>query len=271
MMLPKHKSGFTRRRLPNPKNFTKFSILTLFLCAVIAIRADNDFLLMKDGREIPVKIIQVSDKQIVYTNLDSKSQEKIAALTDVYMIHYEKRGNVFISNEGKRVTGENAKYDKDASIIYLIKGSEIPAFNPQIKNDTVTYAVNKLNNNVIKKFIFREGDTKIVYNSIPCSEIFLIKHPDGTRDIINDIQLYAEKTEVTEVTAKKEQPKKEVVEQKGIFHKVKRGETLSIIAKQYDVKVEDIVKWNKLPKTIKPKSRLKANRQLMIYITPIRE
>ena len=43
-----------------------------------------------------------------------------------------------------------------------------------------------------------------------------------------------------------------------ITHKVKKGETLIIIAKKYRVSTQDIVQWNKLPqgKAIKPDEKL---------------
>ena len=47
-----------------------------------------------------------------------------------------------------------------------------------------------------------------------------------------------------------------------ITHKVKKGETLIVIAKKYRVSTQDIIQWNKLP----PGKALKPDDKLVIYI-----
>ena len=47
-----------------------------------------------------------------------------------------------------------------------------------------------------------------------------------------------------------------------ITHKVKKGETLIVIAKKYRVSTQDIIQWNKLP----PGKALKPDDKLIIYI-----
>ena len=47
-----------------------------------------------------------------------------------------------------------------------------------------------------------------------------------------------------------------------ITHKVKKGETLNIIAKKYRVSTQDIIQWNKLP----PGKAIKPDDKLVIYI-----
>jgi len=46
-----------------------------------------------------------------------------------------------------------------------------------------------------------------------------------------------------------------------IAHKVKKGETLGVIAKKYRVSTQDIIQWNKLP----PGKALKPDEKLIIY------
>jgi LysM repeat protein len=46
-----------------------------------------------------------------------------------------------------------------------------------------------------------------------------------------------------------------------ITHKVKKGETLIVIAKKYRVSTQDIVQWNKLP----PGKAIKPDEKLIIY------
>ena len=45
------------------------------------------------------------------------------------------------------------------------------------------------------------------------------------------------------------------------FHQVKRGETLSSIAKEYGVKVNDLIKWNKLDSSV-----VSEGEKLKIYL-----
>lgn len=47
------------------------------------------------------------------------------------------------------------------------------------------------------------------------------------------------------------------------YHEVKNGETLNDVAKQYNVSVSDIIKWNKLSS-----SQLEKGEKLQIYIIP---
>ena len=174
------------------------------------------------------------------------------------MLRFAKRGNVYITNDGKRVTGENRILPKDADVIYLVEGQEIPAYDLRIMEDRITYLPKKnKNKNVVP-----------IAEVLPRSAVFMVKYTDGTTDVLTDITLKKELPQPVkeESTA---QPTEEDEELEVVFHSVKKGETLSSIASRYNVAIDDIIKWNDLPSTTKPTAKLRADMQLMIYVAPI--
>ncbi len=202
---------------------------------------------------------------VVYVNIDrygeglkrgdaAKVESDTIAITDLYLIHYEKRGNVFINEEGKRITGTRIKNKPDATRLYLIKREQIQAYNLAFHGDSLTYRISKPNAN----------QAKVIY-TIPLSEVFLVKYPDGTSDLVNDLSPQSKQ----EVAVVEEKPVIIPVQEQTIYHSVKRGETLQQIADRYDVSIDDVRKWNKLKSTIKPNSRLRTGLKLEIHVIRI--
>lgn len=154
------------------KGFAVMFLLTAFHATVYA---QKDIILRRDGKELQVKVIQVSNQNTTYTLADKHDKNTYHMPTsEIYMVKYEKRGNMFFTEKGERFFGsENGSLPSDATIIYLREGEEIVAYDMKMSTQKITYKKSKKNK-----------DTKVF--DIPKSSVFLIKYPDGTKDIISE-------------------------------------------------------------------------------------
>ncbi len=217
----------------------------------------KDVIMLRSGLEKEVYVIQVGNDKIVYKESKGKNAtEEFLNLEDVYMISYEKRGIVYITQDGKRVSEDaesmKALKKKTSSWVYLVKGKVYPAYNLKISQDEIEFK--RLSGKDFSNMIFNKND------------VFLIKYSDGTKDIITEFKpKEAPKPAITKTPeVKPEEPVEDV--QQVIFHNVKSGDTLAKLAKRYNVKVEDLKEWNELPAKLKPTARLQTDMQLMIYV-----
>ena len=159
------------------------SIALLFLmtmCNIVAI-AQKDLIIKRDGSEMQVKIIMVDTRETVYKTDDRKNSEELRINnTDIYMIKYEKRGNVFFSTTGERFQGKGGnKIPKDAIILYLKAGEEVFAYDLGMDMRNVSYKTSDAKNARVLKL---QKDL-----------VFLIKYPDGTREILSEFKTVADK------------------------------------------------------------------------------
>lgn len=223
-------------------------ILPLMLCAVPSAHAD--LILLRDGSEIECTIRLVSDTDIKYL-LPRNDQQMSTPTSDVYMLNFNKRGNVYISPQGKRITGENRPIPKGADIVYLVEGKEIPAFNLNINDEEISF----LDQKPSKKSI----PVAKVYKR---SEVFKIVYRDGSTDVITPFDSSTQNSSTTDGSGAI-QP-----EYKAIIHTVSGKETLASIASRYGVDAEDIMEWNSLDPRLAPTSEITTGRQLMIYVMP---
>ena len=240
--------------------------LACVLCIPSGLFAQEDLVVYRNGEERQVRLLMVSSDEVTYS-LSAKGGPVLKdKLKDVYMLKYSKRGNVYITEDCKRITGENNKIGKDANIIYLVKGGEIIAYDLQIQENTLVYSSRPRS-----KSIFAKKEPEVTMQSIDLHDVFFIRYKDGTKDLINDISPEHKEAEEkarieAEEKARAEEELKKINETKVIFHNVKKGETLAMIAKRYNVSWYDIITWNDLPKSSKQNVRLKPDMQLMIYI-----
>lgn len=235
------------------------AIFCTLICVAYPSMAQKDFIISRNGSITPVSIVRVNDKEVVYKESDKKRDpEFTVSNSEIYMLHFSKRGNVYLTEDGKRLTGEMQSVPRDADVIYTIDRREIIAYNIRVHEDIVTYNKDKKE----KKYAGSEV--------LPRSNVFMIRYSDGTTDVINDITLAPSATVMAEIeTTVSETPVEESAEEQlVIFHSVKRGETLAKISKRYNVTEQDIIKWNDLPSSIKSHSRLQPDMQLMIYVKP---
>jgi len=236
-------------------------LLTAALCCLAgSMAAQDDLIVLRDGSELAVKVIQVDGRLVTYKERAKAKRELYQDLRDVYMIRYEKRGNIYITDDGKRITGENEKWDKSADRIYLVEGREIQAYNLSVRADRITYSLGS------GKGLFKKKSSTYMSQSVSPQDVFMIKYADGTKDIITDITRKEEPAEEEQTVAEAQENERQVV-----FHNVKKGETLKSIAQRYDVSAKEIIEWNDLPKNTKPTARLQSGTQLMIYVEPTAE
>lgn len=136
----------------------------------------QDLIIFRNGSEKSVKITMVTNDKTTFSDITNKAAPPQAYNnTSIYMIKYEKRGNVFFTDDGKRLTGEgDGKVPASATAIYLLEGKEIVAYNVSIEEGNVTYYNSK-----------KKGTPK---SNIPSDKVFLIKYPDGTRDLMNTFE-----------------------------------------------------------------------------------
>lgn len=216
-----------------------------------------DHIIFRNGRETDVKLYQITDDKIIYSYIGDKTgtQHEVAS-KDVFMVYIEKQGNVYITPDGKRLTGESKRADtKRNDVIYLIRGAEIAANNIKITEDNIYYSV-RTKGSGFKGVIGVEEKNEAILEK---SEVFMIRYKSGMIDIITPIEV-EEKAIADTVVVENQKPQFIV-----LFHAVVKGDNLEKLASRYDVTPEQIVEWNDLPSRIKPTSPLTVGMQLMIY------
>lgn len=220
-------------------------ILNIFQCVAY------DHIIFRNGKELDVKLYQINDNKIVFGYIGDKSNTLHEVPSkEVYMVYIEKQGNIYITKEGKRITGEykpaNAKQN---DVIYLVKGMEIAANDIKITENNILYST--------KSGFLKKG---AAYEPILAkSEVFMIRYRSGMVDIITPIDIIEEQS-VEEIVIDQKQPEYVV-----IFHAVKEGENLEIISSKYDTTPEKIIEWNELSSRIKTNTPLTEGMQLLIY------
>lgn len=146
----------------------------LLLLAVLSTtaQAQKDLIIFRDGTEKMVQVKQVnSDKTVYLEGKGKKATQQLADNANIYMIKYEKRGNVYFTEDGDRVTGNAVrKVPKGTVVLYLKKGQELLAYDFEMESRIVHYKTEKKKNASVK--------------SIPKSDIFMIRYADGTKDVL---------------------------------------------------------------------------------------
>lgn len=149
-------------------------LLMLLLCCPLWSYGQRDIILLRDGSERKVKIIMVKNESTIFS-VDKSSAQESFSNKDIYMIKYDKRGNVFFTEDGERVTGVgDGKIPTNATTIYLLKGQEIIGYNVEMDTIKVLYTTSK-----------KRGKDLFSVNK---SDIFLIAYPDGTKEMLNDFE-----------------------------------------------------------------------------------
>ena len=154
----------------------KFFISILLLgLATTAINA-QDAIIFRDGRVKSVKIIQTNnDKTLFKESGNKKASEEFVENTKVFMLKFKTRGNVVFNANGERIltTSEHTEIPKDAIVVYYTDGREVPAYNLTMDTSTVSFKTSK------------KAKDRPIFS--PKSEVFMIRYPDGTRDILTNL------------------------------------------------------------------------------------
>lgn len=164
-----------------------FLIIAMTICSISA-TAQDDIIIYRDGRERNVKIIQVNTDRTLFS-AGKKSPEEWVDNSDVYMLKFKERGNVAFNENGERIlTERNARsVPKGAILMYLKNGKEVITFDLGMDATQIKYKLSNKKNAIISE--------------IDKSEVFMLKYPDGSRDILNDITASAAAKSSTEETS----------------------------------------------------------------------
>lgn len=157
------------------RRFHFYTVLIFAWAYNIAIHA-QDAIIFRDGRVKSVKIIQTNNDKTLFKESGNKNaSEEYVENTKVFMLKFKTRGNVVFNANGERIltTSEHTEIPKDAIVVYYKDGREIPAYNLTMDASVVSFKTSK-----------RAKDRPIFS---PKSEVFMIRYPDGTRDILTNL------------------------------------------------------------------------------------
>ena len=136
----------------------------------------QDAIIFRDGRVKSVKIIQTNNDKTLFKESDSKNaSEEYVENTKVFMLKFKTRGNVVFNGNGERIltTSEHVQIPKDAIVVYYKDGREVPAYNLTMDANIVSFKTTK------------KAKDRPIFS--PKSEVFMIRYPDGTRDILTNL------------------------------------------------------------------------------------
>ena len=155
-----------------------FKRSVIFIGAMLATLQSiaQDAIIFRDGRVKSVKIIQTNNDKTLFKESGNKNaSEEFVENTKVFMLKFKTRGNVVFNANGERIltTSEHTEIPKDAIVVYYKDGREIPAYNLTMDASVVSFKTSK-----------RAKDRPIFS---PKSEVFMIRYPDGTRDILTNL------------------------------------------------------------------------------------
>ena len=233
-------------------------ILFLFLIANLQCFA-LDHIILRNGQAFDVKLHQITDEAVSYShNGDNDAAIESIPSKDVYMVFIEKQGNIYMTPDGKRITGEDKRVDrKKFDAIYLVSGHEIGAKNIKVTEDAIIYTPVKkggILSNIIGSS--NSGGRRAFSNQ----EVFMIRYKSGMTDVITPFDIVDETAE--EIEDIKEADPQHII----FYHSVRKGQNLKKIAEMYNVTVTQIIEWNSLPKNSQPTAPLTAGTQLTIYL-----
>lgn len=156
-------------------SFSRFLCNAILLLAFIPCVA-QDAIIFRDGRVKSVKIIQTNNDKTLFRESDNKkAPEEYVENTKVFMLKFKTRGNVVFNSNGERIlaTSEPTQIPKDAVVVYYKDGREVPAYNLTMDANVVSFKTDK------------KSKDRPVFS--PKSDVFMIRYPDGTRDILTNL------------------------------------------------------------------------------------
>lgn len=136
----------------------------------------QDAIIYRDGRVKEVKIIQTNNDKTLFKEAGNKhAAEEYVDNKQVFMLKFKTRGNVVFNANGERIlaTSERIQIPKDAIVVYYKDGREVPAYNLTMDANVVSFKPSK------------KAKYRPIYSAK--SEVFMIRYPDGTRDILTNL------------------------------------------------------------------------------------
>lgn len=154
----------------------RFLLLLYLLGDFCIVTKGQDAIIYRDGRVKSVKIIQTNNDKTLFRESDNKkAPEEYVENTKVFMLKFKTRGNVVFNSNGERIlaTSEPTQIPKDAVVVYYKDGREVPAYNLTMDANVVSFKTDK-----------KTKDSPVFS---PKSDVFMIRYPDGTRDILTNL------------------------------------------------------------------------------------
>ena len=153
-------------------------LILLFLLLRSVIVGAQDLIILRNGEDILCKVEKIDNGIVSY---QSDGQTTTLPVTQIYLIKYENRGNAFFNEAGEttystRVTTKPSKKD---ILVYLCNGNEIRSTELEITAEYVRCFDSKA------KTSKKSSEEWI---SLPKEEVFLVRYPDGTKDIVTNLQ-----------------------------------------------------------------------------------
>lgn len=155
-----------------------FKRSVIFIGAMLATLQSiaQDAIIFRGGRVKSVKIIQTNNDKTLFKESGNKNaSEEFVENTKVFMLKFKTRGNVVFNANGERIltTSEHTEIPKDAIVVYYKDGREVPAYNLTMDASVVSFKTSK------------KAKDRPIFS--PKSEVFMIRYPDGTRDILTNL------------------------------------------------------------------------------------
>lgn len=152
----------------------QLSLIIVLLLLGQTVLAQKDLIIFRDGTECQARVTMVNSDNTYYS-MGKGGREESKPNTSIYMIKYEKRGNVFFTEQGEWYSSQDGqKTPRGATLIYLLEGKELIGYNLTMDASNVCFTLTSKSNNPI--------------TYIPKGKIFIIKYPDGTKDMLNDFE-----------------------------------------------------------------------------------
>lgn len=177
-------------------------LLLLFLSeGFCGVTKAQDAIIYRDGRVKSVKIIQTNNDKTLFKESGNKNAtEEYVENTKIFMLKFKTRGNVVFNSHGERLLtiSEHTRIPKDAIVVYYKDGREVPAYNLTMDMNVVSFKTT------------RKGKDNPIFS--PKSEVFMIRYPDGTRDILTNLAVEEQQQREEEEVRLKAQKEAEIAD-----------------------------------------------------------
>ncbi|MCC8118243.1 MAG: LysM peptidoglycan-binding domain-containing protein [Bacteroidales bacterium] len=264
------------------------AFITTIFFGFSMVLAEEAEIIMRDGSIFKAEITQYNPQGIMFkekgrSGLFSKLQKEAVSLPldDIYMITTKSQGSRVVNKDGKLVNCDVMDDSEAEESIYLVHGGKLMGDIVSIGAEDIVYKYTKSTQKELKKYKKesqkdrskvdpkKEAAYYYLYANIPISrdEVFMIYHEKTkVSEIITSLADVEEDIPQIVVEEPKEEEAAEPVQELK-FHRVTKGQTLSMIASRYGVTPEEIIEWNDLNPKININGYLTPDLQLAIYIT----
>ena len=129
------------------KKYLRWSaILVVVLTFAIPSYAQRDLIILRDGivHENVKVLATTTDSTFYQQKVGKKMVETSIGNEMIYLIKYQKRGNVYFTLDREQFSGDvGSSMPNDATAIYLLEGRELWGYNLITSKDEVTFQTGK--------------------------------------------------------------------------------------------------------------------------------